>query len=67
LWRTRQRFFSAKRRLRDVLQHHALRVEKAAVERDGVSHDVDESLAVAVEERNDHPLQLVVERGGVAR
>src|SRR5512132_1505219 len=43
-WRARLRFLSPEVGLRDVFQHHALRVEEGAVERDGVSHDVDESL-----------------------
>jgi len=61
------RLFSTKISFRHVLQHHALRVEEGTVERDGVPHDVDEPVAIVVEERNDYSLQLVVERGGVAR
>jgi hypothetical protein len=44
-------FVSANIGFRDVLEHHALRVEKGAVECDSVSHDVDEARAVAIEER----------------
>ena len=59
------RLFSAKIGLRDVLQHHALRVEKRAVERDGMPHDVDELLAVPWELQYRRTLQAG-ERPGVA-
>ena len=41
--------------LRDILQHHALRIEKRAVKRNGVAHDVKERLA-EIEQWNDHLL-----------
>src|SRR5215471_3283393 len=53
---------SQKIRLHDVLLHHALRIEKRAIERDGVTHDTEEVLLVAIEQRQDDLLEFVIER-----
>ena len=42
--------------------HHALRIEKRAIERDGVTHDTEEALLVAIEQRQDDLLEFVIER-----
>jgi len=42
-----------------------VRVEERAVERDGVTHDVYETIGLFVEHGYDHVLQLVVQRGGM--
>jgi hypothetical protein len=43
------------------LLQHALRIEKGAVKRDAVAHDIGELVAVVVEKRDDCVLQFVVE------
>ena len=49
-WRSRQPGRrSQKVSLHDVLLHHALGIEKGAIECDGVAHDIDEALPVAIE------------------
>ena len=52
---------SQKIRLHDVLLQHALRIEKRAIERDGVAHNIDEALPVAIEQRQDDLREFVVE------
>src|SRR5204862_7442376 len=56
---------SQKIRLHHVLLQHALSIEKGAIERDGVAHDTEEALPVAIEQRHNDPLEFVVERCGV--
>ena len=41
---------SQKIRLHHVLLQHALGVEKGAIERDGMTHDIEEALLVAIEQ-----------------
>src|SRR5215471_17324085 len=53
---------SQKIRLHDVLLHHALRIEKRAIECDGVTHDTEEALLVAIEQRQDDLIEFVIER-----
>ena len=53
--------------LRDVLQEHSLGAEEGAVQRDCVTHRVDEAGAIAVKERDDHLFKLVVKCSGVLR
>src|SRR5215471_1223579 len=50
-WRSRkQRCSSQKIRLDDILLHHALGIEKGAIECNGVAHDIDKALLVAIEQ-----------------
>src|SRR5262249_9863302 len=56
---------SQKIRLHHVLLQHALGIEKGAIERDGMPHDVEEALLVAIEQWHHHLLEFVIERCGV--
>ena len=53
--------------LQDILQKHSLGAEEGAIERDRVTHRVDEAGTISVEKRNDHLVKLVVQRKGVDR
>jgi len=44
------------------LLQHALGSEKGAIERNGVTHDTDEALLVAIEQRHNDLREFVVER-----
>src|SRR5262249_38267724 len=46
--------------LHDVLLYHALGIEKGAIKCDGVAHDIDEALPVAIEQRQNDLLELVI-------
>src|SRR5690606_18418536 len=48
--------------LENVLPHHSVGIEVGAIERYRVSHDVDISVPVPVEERDDQLLELGVHR-----
>src|ERR1039457_7326558 len=49
-----------------ILQHHSLRIKERAVQCYRMMHDVHETIAVAIKERHDDLLQLVIQRRGVA-
>jgi hypothetical protein len=53
--------------LQDILQKHSLGAEEGAIERDRVTHRVDEAGTISVEKRNDHLVKLVVQRKAVDR
>src|SRR5712691_2342927 len=65
-WRSRKKEISSQKiHLDYVLLHHALGIEKGAIERDGVAHDTDETLLVAIEQRENDLLEFIVERCGI--
>ena len=53
-------------RFHDVLLHHALRVEEGTVERNAMTHDVDEAIALRLVQRDHHVFEFLVKRRRVA-
>lgn len=49
----------------EILGHHPLSIEEAAVQRNRMPHDTDEGFAIFVVARQDFPLQLVIQRLGM--
>src|SRR5439155_12765506 len=53
-------------RFHHVLLHHALRVEKRTVERNAMTHDVDEAIALMLVHRDHGLFEFLVKRRRVA-